>query len=756
MSVGSFKKRISFLLGTTAAVLFFSLSLGSVFAATEDVTIDATVPSTAPVCGNNVVEGAEECDDGNTSGGDGCSAICETESGSPPPPPPVPVCGNGIPELGEECDDGNTSGGDGCSAICAIESSAVCGNSLLEGAETCDDGNFLAGDGCSAFCTIEPPPVCGNGSLEVLEECDDGNTSGGDGCSALCITELPPAVCGDSFVESAEECDDGNTSGGDGCSALCFIEAPIGVCGDGGLHAGEECDDGNNINGDGCSAMCFIEGVFPVCGDGLVGGSEQCDDGNNNSGDGCNAACQIETVLPPVPPGTEPPTTPGPGGPGYLLYCGNGELEEDEACDDGNIISGDGCSEICEVEDEDDIVTEPDEQPDEKQGAIAGAVDAVSGVISSILPDSASAQIASITKTISEGIDQAQELADNPTVEKVTESVVAPAIVTAVAAAVLPSLWSILFPFLRFLFLQPLLLFGRRRRKDWGTVYNSLNKLPVDLAIVRLIHKATNKVVRSRVTDKSGRYLFRAQKGEYVLEVVKNGFTFPTQILQSVQSDGEMVDIYHGEIISVSENDTKITPNIPIDPIGAAKTPKRILWEGRLRILQHVLSLGGVMASLIALYISSTPLLWGFLIIHIVLYAFFLRFIKPKKPNGWGIVYDEADEKPIGRAVARLFSKEYSKLVSTELTDSNGHYVFLAGPSDYYVTFEKDGYIDATKEVTVEAKEEVVKERVGLKKSSIDSNSSINRIEPVDSAEAHVGGSQIEQKSDVVIEKPEK
>ena len=30
-------------------------------------------------------------------------------------------CGNGIVDIGEQCDDGNTNDGDGCSADCLIE-----------------------------------------------------------------------------------------------------------------------------------------------------------------------------------------------------------------------------------------------------------------------------------------------------------------------------------------------------------------------------------------------------------------------------------------------------------------------------------------------------------------------------------------------------------------------------------------------------------------------------------------------------------
>ena len=57
----------------------------------------------------------------------------------------VPVCGDGVTTpgvngTGEQCDDGNTVSGDGCSSTCQIETS-VCGNGKLETGEECDDGN---------------------------------------------------------------------------------------------------------------------------------------------------------------------------------------------------------------------------------------------------------------------------------------------------------------------------------------------------------------------------------------------------------------------------------------------------------------------------------------------------------------------------------------------------------------------------------------------------------------------------------------
>jgi len=72
------------------------------------------------------------------------------------------LCGDGNLDEGfEECDDGNTENGDGCSSVCTIELMA-CGDGILdEPEEQCDDGNIEDGDGCSSLCQIEDPIVHG-------------------------------------------------------------------------------------------------------------------------------------------------------------------------------------------------------------------------------------------------------------------------------------------------------------------------------------------------------------------------------------------------------------------------------------------------------------------------------------------------------------------------------------------------------------------------------------------------------------------
>lgn len=285
-----------------------------------------------------------------------------------------------------------------------------------------------------------------------------------------------------------------------------------------------------------------------------------------------------------------------------------------------------------------------------------------------------------------------QDAAENPEVEKATERVVVPTAITVVTVGMLPLIsWLDLLPLLRLLFLQPLMLLGWRRREKWGLVYNSLNKTPVDLAIIRLINTATGRIVQSKVTDIRGHFVFMAAAGQYRIEVQKNGFVYPSNFLAGYKSDGQRVDVYHGEEVKV-ESAASITANIPLDPVGAQKKPLRLVLEKFGRRLQTVLAWAGILTTGASLYISPKWYIWLLLIVHLLFYFIFRKLAFPAKPKNWGIVYDEANKKPVGRVVARLFNLRFNKLVATQITDNHGRYSFLAGDDKYYVTYEHKEY----------------------------------------------------------------
>jgi cysteine-rich repeat protein len=80
----------------------------------------------------------------------------------------------------------------------------------------------------------------------------------------------------------------------------------------------------------------------PGCGDGMLTSDEACDDANRKSGDGCSASCLI------VEPGFSC-ASPGKAC-RAIARCGDGVVAASEPCDDGNVVPGDGCSERCRVE----------------------------------------------------------------------------------------------------------------------------------------------------------------------------------------------------------------------------------------------------------------------------------------------------------------------------------------------------------------------------------------------------------------------
>jgi fibro-slime domain-containing protein len=309
---------------------------GSLSAAGQGCVGGSCTKLTVNVCGDGVLGGTEQCDDGNMVSDDGCSATCQVETGWTCPTPGQPCkrieyCGNGILELdiGEQCDDGNMVSGDGCSAACHVEpgfvcptpgqlcvSTVVCGDGRLGGDEQCDSGRFNGAGGCTSTCTLVPGwlcptpgmacvTVCGDGIVAGNEQCDQGALDGtGHGCSATCTIDSGFACVISSAAPDAGGVGsaDASAQGGSDASLPAQSACHKTLCGDGVVEGAEQCDDGNLIPYDGCSPTCTLEPkcngqgqCSSVCGDALVEPPEQCDLGAlNGKHEGCSATCQLE------------------------------------------------------------------------------------------------------------------------------------------------------------------------------------------------------------------------------------------------------------------------------------------------------------------------------------------------------------------------------------------------------------------------------------------------------------------------------
>jgi len=263
-----------------------------------------------------------------------------------------------------------------------------------------------------------------------------------------------------------------------------------------------------------------------------------------------------------------------------------------------------------------------------------------------------------------------------------------------------------LLPALYFLFIQPLVyIFSKKRKRGWGVVYNSLTKQPVDLAVVRLFNAKTNQLIATKVSDKEGRYIFVVDLGFYKMTVSKQEFVFPTKFLTGFSEDSRYLNLYHGQEIEVKEKNSVINASIPLDSNKQFKLDHWLIRDH----LTFSLKLAVPIAALILSFLSYllTPNIY-FLILFIFNFLLFalVRSIRPRANKDWGIVADKKNKNPLNLAVVRIFDSTFDKLLDQQVTNRRGQYGFLVGGRKFYLTYNKDGYLEKVSQPIDFTKEE--------------------------------------------------
>lgn len=128
-------------------------------------------PEVESFCGDHLRDLGEACDDGNSSDADACRGCARAR------------CGDGVVFAGvEACDDGNSVDGDGCQRGCALP---TCGDGVIDPGEDCDDGDADDTDDCPSTCLAAK---CGDGFVHAgVEACDLG--AGNEELPALVLTQ---------------------------------------------------------------------------------------------------------------------------------------------------------------------------------------------------------------------------------------------------------------------------------------------------------------------------------------------------------------------------------------------------------------------------------------------------------------------------------------------------------------------------------------------------------------------------------------
>ena len=159
------------------------------------------------VCGDEVLNVGEECDNGENNGKDGkCTFECKKVTDS------TKYCGNNKveKELWEECDMWENNGKDGkCTFECKnVVNNPKCGNRIKEWEEECDmwDNNGKQWVNCTKECKYDKK--CGNGEKDEWETC---KTCPED-LWGSCRPNQDKLKCGNGVRDAWEVCDPTDTS----------------------------------------------------------------------------------------------------------------------------------------------------------------------------------------------------------------------------------------------------------------------------------------------------------------------------------------------------------------------------------------------------------------------------------------------------------------------------------------------------------------------------------------------------------------
>lgn len=240
---------------------------------------------------------------------------------------------------------------------------------------------------------------------------------------------------------------------------------------------------------------------------------------------------------------------------------------------------------------------------------------------------------------------------------------------------------SYLYNFIRYLFLGG---WWKRRKKPWGVCLSLNTQLPVSGAMAQLLTGEEGKVVDKCLTDKFGRFIFLIKKpSDYKIVVSSAGFDrFVSQIFNIENVNDTPMDM----VIHLKDNKGLVRL-----VVGKAVSALMLLTN----ILNHLRLPVIIFGTVLAIYqvlIINDKVTWLILLFYIILWI--VEIISKIAPRTFGVVWDNATDKPLNRAIVRFYRLINSKpaLVATTVTGGDGAFKFLFEAGEYQCGVSRIGY----------------------------------------------------------------
>lgn len=290
-----------------------------------------------------------------------------------------------------------------------------------------------------------------------------------------------------------------------------------------------------------------------------------------------------------------------------------------------------------------------------------------------------------VTKAITPAIQQSAPIVTGATTVATTVS----SAISIIPLARSASNFGYLLQFLR----QNLIgVFGlKRKRKVWGSVYNSKTKKPIPFAKVELL-SASSRLLDTRITDTNGRYGFlvtpesiNQQIIEIQLRASKDGFAFPASGITPPDDTILYANVYIGGITKINVQ-ALAAFDLPMDEIKPKElSPSRqapvTLNNIGTTLLNACFNVGLVTAPLSVIAQPS--------VLNISVLAFFCVVNVPRlaglaaKP--YGVVIDSLTGSPMSFALITLNDNE-GKRVAFTVSDERGRYFLLVPKGEYTIS----------------------------------------------------------------------
>lgn len=252
---------------------------------------------------------------------------------------------------------------------------------------------------------------------------------------------------------------------------------------------------------------------------------------------------------------------------------------------------------------------------------------------------------------------------------------------TAIYGLFLFSIWALT---------RPVYADFRRRKSGYGVVFNALNGEPVPSAVIRF-KNTQNRIVATVVSDRQGRYRLVVPKGEYFVEVVKQGFNLTFNRSIKKIADKFYKNILFSEHVLTQDYGT-VTKNIPLIPMRNRK--RASFWKHRFglsKTTQYLIAFLGTGVSLYVAIVQSSILFWIVFIVYLSVMLVRLITFKPSQPP-FGTVIDAVSGQPINQVIVRLLDQRFNKLIETQTTSPKGRFAFMVNRGAYRLLIEKSGY----------------------------------------------------------------